>query len=121
MQYVNYAALQLPATQNAQGFYQAPFGNLSRNPGRTPAFYETDVDVNKKFAISEGVKVEFRSELYNLFNHTNLYLPSSGLSGTLQSYTNGAPTPNTGAPSGGGLVSSTFTPRVVQFALKVLF
>ena len=79
------------------------------------------MDVNKKFAITEGVKLEFRSELYNLFNHTNLYLPSSSLSGTLQSYTNGAPTANTGTPTGGGTISSTFTPRVVQFALKVIF
>ncbi|GAA3761926.1 hypothetical protein GCM10022270_20790 [Terriglobus aquaticus] len=121
VQYVNYAALQLPATQNAQGFYQAPFGNLSRNPARTPAFYQTDLDVNKRFPITEGVKLEFRSELYNVLNHTNLYLPSSGLSGTLQSFTGGAPTANTGTPTGGGIVSSTFTPRVVQFALKVLF
>jgi hypothetical protein len=53
--------------------------------------------------------VEFRSELYNIFNHTNLYLPSSpaGTQG--------------GAPSSGGIITSTFTPRVVQFALKVIF
>ena len=110
VQYVNYNALALPPT-TVNGQFVAPFGNLGRNPGRSPAFYETDFDLNKRFATPvESLKVEFRSELYNLFNHTNLYLPSSGLSGTLG-----------GAPNNGGIVSSTFTPRVVQFALKLIY
>jgi hypothetical protein len=122
IQFVNYAALQLPPTKNAAGVYVAPFGNLSRNPGRTPEFNELDLDVNKRFSTPvDRLKIEFRTEFYNLFNHTNFYLPSSALSGTLQSYTAGAPTPNTGTPSGGGIISSTFTPRVVQFGLKVIY
>jgi hypothetical protein len=122
IQYVNYNALQLPPTINAAGSYVPPFGNLSRNPARTPAFYETDLDLNKRFSTPiEGLKIEFRSELYNVFNHTNLYLPSSGLSGTLQTYSNGAPTAGTGTPNTGGIISSTFTPRVVQFAVKIIY
>ena len=123
VQYVNYAALQLPATRNAQGFYQAPFGNLSRNPARTPAFYQTDLDVNKRFAIAEGVKIEFRSELYKRVSqpHQTCTCPPAGCRERCRVTTGGAPTANTGTPSGGGIVSSTFTPRVVQFALKVLF
>ncbi len=123
IQYVNYNAIQLPATQGPTGQFLSPFGNLGRNPGRTPELNELDLDVNKRFATPiEGLKVEFRSELYNVFNHTNLYLPSSGLSGTLQAYTStGAPTANTGTPTGGGIISSTFTPRVVQFALKLIY
>lgn len=110
VQYINYAALQLPGITNAAGTLLSPFGNLGRNPGRTPAFYETDLDFNKRFSLPfEGAKIEFRSELYNVFNHTNLYLPAS-------------PTGTQGvSPSAGGYISSTFTPRVVQFALKVLF
>ena len=110
IQYINYNAIQLPAIDNASGILQSPFGNLSRNPGRTPAFYETDLDLNKRFATPvEGLKIEFRSELYNVFNHTNLYLPSS-------------PTGTQGAsPTANGIISSTFTPRVVQFALKVIY
>ena len=108
--YVNYAALSLPPT-TVNGQYVAPFGNLSRNPGRTPAFYESDVALNKHFSTPvESLKVEFRSEFYNLFNHTNLYLPSSALSGTLG-----------GTPNNGGIISSTFQPRTVQFALKLLY
>jgi len=110
IQYVNLGAFALPATGTA-GSYLSPFGNSPRNPGRTPNFFQTDFDLNKKFSTPiERLKVEFRAELYNIFNHTNLYLPSSGLSGTLG-----------GAPTGGGAVSGTFEPRIVQFGLKVIY
>jgi hypothetical protein len=110
IQYINYNAIQLPAIDNASGVLQSPFGDMSRNPGRTPAFNETDLDVNKRFTLPrERAQIEFRSELYNIFNHTNLYLPST-ISGT-----------QGGTPSGGGTISSTFTPRVIQFALKVIY
>jgi hypothetical protein len=110
IQYINYNAVALPAAKNAAGAYQAPFGNMSRNPGRTPALYQTDLDFNKRFKTpKEGMQIEFRSEFYNIFNHSNLYLPST-ISGT-----QGA------NASTGGLISSTFTPRVIQFALKVIF
>jgi hypothetical protein len=111
IQYINYNSVALPAIDNASGAVQVPFGNLSRNPGRTPPLYQTDLDFNKTFSTPrEGLKIEFRSELYNIFNHSNLYLPST-ISGT-----QGA-----AAVSGGGLITSTFTPRVVQFALKVIY
>ncbi len=46
-------------------------------------FYETDLALNKTFTTPvQGLKVEFRTEFYNLFNHTNLYLPGT-ISGTL--------------------------------------
>jgi hypothetical protein len=110
IQYINYAALQLPAITSSTGTLLPPFGNLSRNPGRTPPLYQTDLAVNKRFRTPvERLQIEFRSELYNVFNHTNLYLPSS-------------PTGTQGAaPTAGGIISSTFTPRVVQFALKLIY
>jgi hypothetical protein len=111
IQYVNYAALTLPATKSAGGALLSPFGDNSRNPGRTPAYYTTDFALNKNFDTPlEGLKVQFRTELYNAFNHTNLYLPASGLGGTLG-----------GAPSSGGSVTSTFEPRIIQFGLKIIY
>jgi hypothetical protein len=103
--YVNTAAFALPATSGS------PFGNASRNPGRSPAFNETDLSVNKKFITPiEGLNIEFRTEFYNLFNHTNFYLPGN-ISGT-----QGAAT-----VSGGGQITSTFEPRIIQFGLKILY
>jgi hypothetical protein len=128
--YVNLNAFILPPIKDGNGAYVSPFGNASRNPGRTPAFYQTDLALNKKFSTPiESLKVEFRTEFYNLFNHTNLYLPGSisgtqgttslavGTGGTvpLASITGGIPSPNTGQ------ITSTFQPRVIQFGLKVLY
>jgi hypothetical protein len=108
--YVNLAAFTLPAIKDASGNVLSPFGNASRNPGRTPAFYQTDIALNKKFATPvDRLHVEFRTEFYNLFNHTNLYLPST-IGGT-----QGA------VASSGGQITSTFTPRVIQFGLKILY
>jgi hypothetical protein len=108
--YVNYAAFTLPAIKNAAGTVLSPFGDATRNPGRTPPFNEMDMALNKRFATPvERLKVEFRTEFYNLFNHTNYYLPST-ISGT-----QGA------APTSGGQITSTFTPRVIQFGLKILY
>ncbi|MGB6191471.1 MAG: hypothetical protein WBF42_03310 [Terracidiphilus sp.] len=116
IQYVNWAAFTLPATKDGDGNLVSPFGNSSRNPGRTPAFYEVDLDLNKSFSTPvERLKVQFRTEIYNLFNHTNLYLPSSGLSGTLSTAS------TLSSPTGGGAVSGTFEPRIIQFGLKVLY
>jgi len=131
--YVNYAAFVLPPIKDTSSTPNtlSPFGNASRNPGRTPAFYQTDLALNKRFSTPiERIKVEFRTEFYNLFNHTNLYLPSTigGTQGTLPAgttLTTGATVPVSaitgGVPSSGGQITSTFTPRIVQFGLKVIY
>ena len=104
IQYVNPAAFALPSPAGS------PFGNAPRNYLRNPAFYQSDLALNKKFSTPiDGLKVEFRSEFYNILNHTNLYLPST-VGGT-----NGA------TASTGGIITSTFEPRIIQFGLKVLY
>jgi hypothetical protein len=81
-----------------------------------PNFYELDLDLSKRFDTPvDRLKLEFRAELYNVLNHTNLFLPSSGLSGTLSTPT----APN--SPTGGGVISGTFEPRIIQFGLKILY
>jgi len=122
VQYVNPAALTLPSTYvgnvTANG-PSSPFGSLPKNFGRTPAYYETDLDFNKKFNTPiERVKIEFRSELYNILNHTNLYLPGGSGGGTVSGTDN-----NSSAPTslGGGTITGTFEPRIVQFGLKVTY
>ncbi len=127
--YINFAAFVLPPVKDAAGNALSPFGNASRNPARTPSFYETDLDVNKKFNTPlESLKIEFRAEAYNVFNHTNMYLPNtiSGTQGTTTSTLGVGVTPglsaiNGGVPSSGGQISSTFEPRILQFGLKILY
>ncbi len=127
--YINFNAFVLPPIKDSAGNILSPFGNASRNPGRTPAFYQTDLALNKKFATPiESLKVEFRTEFYNIFNHTNLYLPGtiSGTQGTTSAIVGTGGTIPTGGivggvPNGGGQVTSTFEPRILQFGLKVIY
>ena len=126
VQWINAGALNIPETYttgsalSGTGTISSPFGTLPKNYGRTPAFYETDLDFNKKSNTPiERVKIEFRSELYNIFNHTNLYLPGGSGGGTASGTDNGAA--NTVSALGGGQITGTFIPRIVQFGLKVTY
>jgi hypothetical protein len=129
--YINYNAFVLEPIRDTANNVLSPFGTASRNPGRTPMFNETDLTLNKKFATPiERLKVEFRTEFYNLFNHTNYYLPGTigGTQGTVTTGTvlaTGA-TPalsqiSGGVPTTGGQITSTFTPRIIQFGVKILY
>ena len=129
--YINLSAFVLPPVQDAAKNYLSPFGNASRNPARTPPFNETDLDLNKRFNTPiESLKIEFRAEAYNVFNHTNLYLPSNDQRhpghhdfGTLS-----APAPHRRSRRSPAAFRpaavkspSTFEPRILQFALKIIY
>ncbi|PYV68248.1 MAG: hypothetical protein DMG96_36990 [Acidobacteria bacterium] len=53
-----------------------PFDStLSRNTFRQPGTYYQDTAVLKNIPLpKEGMKLQFRAEFYNLFNHSNLYI-----------------------------------------------
>jgi hypothetical protein len=82
----------------------APFGNLGRNAFRGPGFGQLDMGINKSFRVTESVRVQFRSEFFNILNKTNFSPPTA-----------------TTTSSAFGTIRSTFAPRQIQFALKVLF
>jgi len=82
----------------------APFGNAGRDAFRAPGLSQWDLSVNKSFRIREGINLQFRSEFFNVLNHTNFGIPN---------------TVSTSAAF--GTIRSTYPPRQVQFALKLLF
>ncbi len=112
----NASAIAIPsATLN--GSLASPFGSISRDPGRGPIFNSLNIAFNKRFDTPvEALKVEFRGELYNAFNHTNFTAPGGAIANTTATI-NGVSTP----VQSGGAITSTFDPRIVQFGLKVLF
>jgi hypothetical protein len=70
--------------------------------------------VIKDFPLSfrEGMKVQFRAEFFNLFNHAQFYLDGYGDTGEQDINT----------PSSFGVVNATVNnPRLIQFALKLNF
>jgi hypothetical protein len=46
-------------------------GNLERNAARGSAFAKFDASLHKQFTVHENVKLEFRFDAFNVFNHSN--------------------------------------------------
>ena len=99
---------------NTSCFVAPPAGQLgdaSRAPISGPRFVNTDFSAFKNFRIHEGYNVQFRAEMFNLFNHAQF-----GLTG------NGVFMQDINSPSTFGAVNETVNnPRVIQFALRLDF
>jgi hypothetical protein len=91
------------------------FGNSGRNVIIAPRFNAADFSVLKSTKIAERVNLQFRGELFNIFNHPNFSVPNvtfnSSAFGSIASTVDVA----NGNPLGDG------GPRLVQFALKLVF
>jgi hypothetical protein len=75
------AAFTSPGTTVGPWQRPAPgtFGNVPRNSLRGPRFFNTDLSVFKNFRVTENVNAQFRTELFNVFNHVNLGQPDGNV------------------------------------------
>ena len=88
------------------------YGNLGRNTLRGPGLAETDFSVAKRISFSERINLQFRAEIFDLFNHTNFNTPNP----VVYAAATGGPSPTA------GVITSTATnSRQVQFGLKLLW
>jgi len=89
-------------------------GNAPRTPLSGPDFVNTDFSIIKQFALPrEGMGLNFRAEIFNLFNHAQFATPNS---------TTSLQTPDFAGGAGFGSISATVNnPRLVQFGLKLTF
>jgi hypothetical protein len=53
-----------------------PSDMTRRNAFRSPGWYNINMGIGKNFKVTERFKMEFRTEFYNLFNHSNYYVQS---------------------------------------------
>jgi len=70
-QFLNPAAFAIPLA--------GTFGNLPRNALKGPDFRQFDLILNKRFKFSESTSLEFRTEVFNIFNRANFANPASTL------------------------------------------
>jgi hypothetical protein len=106
-----------PSSLSGKGFWFNPcafavpavgeLGNSNRAPLSGPNFVNTDFSVIKRFALPwENMGLDFRAEMFNLFNHAQFGLPAADIN----------------APGQFGQISSTVNnPRLIQFGLKLTF
>jgi hypothetical protein len=97
-EYFDTAAFALPGTN-------VPYGNTSFNSLVGPGYINTDLSLFKTFTLfRESSSLQFRAEVFNLFNNVNLGNPNGVLN----------------SPKF-GIIGSADSPRIVQFALRYSF
>src|SRR3954466_15806688 len=81
-----------------------PFGNAARNTVRGPNFWQFDLAASKNVAAGGRTKLQFRVEVFNLFNRVNFLAPASNRSNATF-----------------GTITNTYDARQVQLGVKLLW
>lgn len=101
-------AFQETKTQrlNPASFTSIPytFGTEKRDDLVGPRYSDVDFNIFKNIDLFRESKLQIRGEFFNLFNHTNFGNPNSGI-----------PSPSF------GLVTTSYFPREIQLAAKIIF
>ena len=111
------------------------YGNLTRNALHGPSFKQFDLVLSKRFRTGGSSNLEFRTEIFNLFNTTNFANPVATLPQAIPTAVlteanrvqPGQPYTTAAAGTFGRLTSTVGrtvglgTPRQVQFALRLTF
>ena len=105
LQIINPAAFRIPA--------QGRIGSLGRGNVRGPGIKNIDFSVAKNWQVRERVGLQFRAEMFNVFNFVNYrgHNLSVAGGGIENNFNNG----------GFGRANSTRGPREIQFGLKLSF
>ena len=94
-------------------------GGITQVPG--PGFHRLDFSAFKTIPINERFQLQFRAEIFNIFNHPNFNAPGFGGNGVVSI----SGSTNFVNPSTFGEIGSTrddpYDPRQIQFALKLVF
>jgi hypothetical protein len=135
-QWYNVSMFDLPAL--------GQLGNAGRTLFNGPDLREVDLSINKDTKagfLGEAGQIEFRAELFNLFNHPNFGMPGSTSAGTtvvinnstsptitgqaVQPFVNGAfsnpANPANSISTAAQVLFTNTTSRQIQLALKFLF
>jgi len=107
-QWVNPAAYSLEAL--------GTLGNLGRDTAIGPGLWSFDTAVMKDTKITERLRVQFRAEFFNIFNHSNFNPPPN--LGVFILNPGGSASVN---PTFSQLTSTSTTSRQIQFGVKFLF
>ena len=112
--YFNAAAYAQPA--------QYTFGDGGRNDLRGPMYTDLDASLFRSFTVYRDVKFEFRSEFFNVLNHTNFGLPNTSCYAFTPSGTCDLNNPeNSNFDKIRSTNSANPNPRQIQFAGKFSF
>ncbi len=81
------------------------FGNAGRNIVRGPGLQNVDLSLFKSIGLTETSKLQFRAEVFNVFNHANFLPPVNDIR----------------SPDFGRIIETATDAREIQFGLKFMF
>lgn len=99
-------------------------GNLGRNTLIGPKLVDFDFSLIKQFILGEQRRLDFRTEVFNIFNHPNFAVPNqANRTIPFPQTISGLPAPAGTPPSGpaGAITTTVTTSRQIQFGLKFTF
>ncbi|HEV2711206.1 MAG TPA: TonB-dependent receptor [Edaphobacter sp.] len=104
---------------NTAAFGYAAYGTFGTAPRffstlRGPNYQNWDTALMKNWHFTESMRLQFRAEMFNTFNHAQFYAPQGGG----ESYTGCDPNADSSCGSSLGQITNAFPSRTVQFAGK---
>jgi hypothetical protein len=96
----------------------AALGGVTQVPG--PGFNRLDFSIFKDIPLSERFRLQFRAEIFNIFNHPNFNAPNFGGNGVVAISGSGNFNSSTFGEIG-STRDAPYDPRQIQFALKLYF
>jgi Carboxypeptidase regulatory-like domain len=119
-----------PAAFTLNGFQLGENGNAERGDCTGPGYFQTDLAFYKNFRLTNNVRIQFRWDIFNLFNNTNFMGVDAGLDVTmdpsavvLNSANVATATAITSAtiPTNFGQATRVRDPRQMQLGFKILW
>ncbi len=92
-------------------------GNAGRNILRSDGMANWDIGIMKNWYWGEGYRVQFRTEMFNAFNHVQFKAPGAGGN----AFGRSANRIFVGGPVDGRVFATNNVPRQMQFAVKLFF
>ena len=115
-----YPARQSPEQWVLASGFSSPapftFGNAGRNILRGPSLATWDFSVIRRFLLHESKSLEFRAEMFNIFNRPNFEIPKGDLASASFGKIFNTVQPIAGQASGG-----PGDPRELQFGLRLIW
>jgi hypothetical protein len=113
-----------PSAFTLNGFRLGTIGSAERGECTGPGYFQTDLAFYKNFPLKNGVKIQFRWDIFNIFNNTNFLFQN--LDTTMDPSAvvlNAAQTEIVSAtiPASFGQATRTRDPRQMQLGLKLIW
>ena len=113
-----------PAAYTLNGFRLGQIGSGRRGDCTGPGYFQADLAFYKNFPLRGGVKLQFRWDIFNVFNNTNFLFAGMNTTMNPSSVTlnaAGNEIANAVIPGNFGQATRTRDPRQMQFGFKLIW